>query len=278
MARTKTPKSWEIVSALQTHNDRRPYPKKLDELLETYTLYELQRREERILYRMGYIRIPRALLEDPRYIALRPGSKSVFIWLMIKAEIIRKKQAAGIEDEETRRLPWITATGKEIQFYAGIRSKGGTRHISEHTAALQAAGLIDIKEARTGARIEAKLYRIQPLEYDHKGYIKAPIKIFLTPQHIRLSHTAKALYLVFLSQHQTAQHATGDPFPLFSIPYSVIKRYGVKGYKTISDGITELEQHQLITITRGQFYHINDTEGTRNPNSYSITTAGLYAP
>lgn len=273
MARKKLPTSWQIVGELQTYSDKRPSPARLDELLEKYTAEELQQREQRILYRMGYISIPRALLEDERYINLRPGTKSVFYWLMIKAEIIRQKKKAGVEDEETRRLPWITATGKEIKFYAGIKSKDGTRHISEHTDALKAAGLIDTREEKTGGRTEAKLYRIEALEIDYKGYFKAPIKVFLTPQFTRISHTAKALYMIMLSQNQLAQVKTKQTFPVFRVAYSQMKKYGVKGYKTISDGINELENYELITVDRGVFIKSKDK---KSDNSYTMTTGIIY--
>lgn len=261
--------AYEVIERRGTYQDRAHSEAWLEEQLKLYSPEEMQEKEFERLNKFGAVTIPRALLEDERYTALRPATRTLFIWLLIKERVIQQKKRAGIKDDETRRLPWVTATGSELKTYTGITSK----HAGEHIKALQAAGLIQARTEKTGARTEANIYKIEQLEYDHKGFLKLPVKLLLNPRYIALSYTAKTLFIVLWSQHQAAQVKQKTPVPVFKIAYSQMKNYGIKGRATTSAAISDLENKFFINVTHGKF---DEKTHKNRANSYSINTAFMY--
>lgn len=136
---------------------------------------------------------------------------------------------------------------------------------------------------KIGGKTKAKMYLLGKLPKDKKGYIKLPLKAVITPAYCMLSPTARALYLILLSQHIAVrakekemaaenEDYTEEIFPTFEIAYSQLVGYGFsKG--AVSAAIKELEDYKLIIVDHGE-WNADPEQG--KSNRYQLTSRFLH--
>lgn len=226
-------------------------------------------KRDREMYGLGHVKVPRRMLMDERWQSLKPTSKSVYLWLMAKEEIIKKKRKALIDDNETAQKDGvITASYEEIAVYTGIRSD----KIKACKDELYAAGLVESKQVLDGKKIIATIWKIAHWPIDKRGYVKMPLAVMISPAWQSITHSTKNLYLVLLSEHCSARKKMKQTFPVFELAYSQIQAYGLS-IDTIRSGIKALEDANLIVCEHGEW---NKTKSLGSSNEYTISTAFLY--
>ena len=277
----RIPKIWEIVSERRVYSDAHRTRKDVEKMICDEGLADFLRGEEAALYRMGYAVINRSMLRSKSFRDLPAAAKSVLLWLIAKDQIIAKKKEAGIDDEETRAYPAVTATNKEIALYAGINEKC----VQLYVKALREAGLIMRKKRKTGGRTDTTLYQVPGWEIDDAGYFLLPLKTVVTPAWIALSHNAKTVYLYMLSEHNAAQYKISkakvaeeeaceeDRFPTFRLTYGQMKDLCGISSRTAKWVLRELSKLGFIHMTRGIY---DEETGKREMNEYVISADHLH--
>lgn len=247
-----------------------------------------KRKQERTLYKMGALKIPRTMIYSEIFLSLKRTTKPVYIWLMAKEEIIKQKIKDGINDDETRRYTernLISTSQEEIEKYTNVRAD----HVKNNLEELSAAGLIRYKRETVGGRTDATVYQLAAWQRDKRGYVKMPIKALLTPAYVNLEHNDKLLFLIMMSQHCSQKKREVErvrelgkrypeltiitnAFPEFEMAYSQIQKFGIKSSATLAQGIDALKNAGMLEITHGRWL----TKEMRETSSYSIKTDFLY--
>ena len=181
--------------------------------------------KDRALYNLGNVKIPRSMLMSKKFQSLKPSSKSVYLWLMAKEEIIRKKRRAFIEDKETEQKEGvITASRREIAKFTGIRSS----HLKASIDDLKDADLVKMRPVKEGGKVIATVWQIAHWDIDKRGYVKMPLSVIISPAWQDLTHETRILYIALLSEHCSAKKKQGKKFPVFTFTYNQIRAtYGL---------------------------------------------------
>ena len=265
----KLPLSYEKVRALEIYSGVRRTQKDKEKLIREMTEDELWKSEEASLYGFRSVQIPRSLLYRTQLKAINPAARSVYVWLMTKQRILELAKKAGVENEETDRLPIVTARNCEIANYTGIPAS----NISGHIKALEDAGLLKTKKVKTGGKITGTLYQLPTWPNDPMGYFYVPIKSMLTPAWISLTHNAKWLWLTLLSDHYSKKGDEGNRFPVYERAYSEIKKHGLKSDATVRKATVELERMGFVYVTHGRY---DEDNGQREMNTYQISADHIH--
>lgn len=234
--------------------------------------------EDRALYSLGHIKIPRSMLLSAKFQDLKPTSKSVYLYLMAKEEIIRKKRKAWIDDTETAQNKGIiTASKREIAKYTGIRSDNLKASMDE----LQTASLLKKIQVIDDAKIVAPAWQIAHWPIDKMGYVKMPLAVMISPAWLNITHETRILYIVLLSEHCSQKKKQGTIFPEFTLTYSQIRsKYGlctdtIRGKSgedgRVRSGIKALENTGLITCEHGKFIIEKDVNHPDDPKKNHVT-------
>ena len=279
------------------------------ELLELKPKWPLEDdAKDRALYDLGNVKIPRSMLMDEKWQSLKPTAKSVYLHLLAKEEVIRKKRRVWIDDEETaQREGVITASRREIAKYTGIRIDNLGASIEE----LLAADLINIVKAKDGKKVIATGWQLAHWSIDKKGYVKMPLSVMISPAWQYISHETRILYIALLSEHCAQKKKQGEKFPVFTLSYNQIRKmYGLskntirmkqgeKDKKIEEDrarkiepghaktGIKALEDAGLIICKHGKYIVMKDPEDPdafekndvkQDLNRYTISLDFMYEP
>lgn len=213
-------------------------------------------RQERDLYSYGQVKMPRSMLYSRTWIDLPRASKTLYLWLLTKREILYRATRRGIRTAEAVRYMddgTVTTTGSEIKTYTGISSK----NIKRCFDGLREAGLVKTKQVTSGDRTMATVCKLALWQTDKTGYIKVPMKLLLSPAYIKLDHGSKAFYLIMISEHWSRRKAS-IPFPHFEAAYSqLVPQYGSSA--TIARMIKALEDAGMLGVDHGEWVR-RDTE------------------
>lgn len=181
--------------------------------------------EDRALYSLGHIKVPRSMLMDEKWQALKPSSRSVYLHLMMKEEAIRQKRKALIDDIETEQKEGIVvASTGEIESYTGIRAD----KIKAYRDELVSAGLVKSKQITEEKNVVTTKWQLAKWPIGKAGYVKVPLAVMISPAWQYFSHDTRLLYIALLSESCSAKKKKKQKFPEVMIAYSQIcAKYGL---------------------------------------------------